>query len=156
MMTFPAFASDSRTRSSASSPLSAITVSVFRSGPVAFERKPVPRPVAVDQSWSMDFIGDGLSNGRRLRCLVIVDDYSRECLAIEVDTPMTGTGVASVLDRLADWRGLPSSITGHHDPEFEGRVLDAWASNGSAISHMLAESSKLGASSITPSGHTAH
>lgn len=92
-----------------------------------FERKPLPRPTAINMSWSMDFIADGLADGRRLRCLVIMDDYSRECLAIEVDTSITGTRVALVLDRLADYRGLPTSITVDHGPEFEGRVLDAWA-----------------------------
>jgi putative transposase len=54
-------------------------------------------------------------------------DYSRECLAIEVDTSITGTRVAAVLERLAEGRGLPASITVDHGPEFEGRVLDAWA-----------------------------
>ena len=59
--------------------------------------------------------------------LTIVDDCSRECLAIEVDTSITGTRVVAVLERLADLRGLPLSITVDHGPEFEGQVLDAWA-----------------------------
>jgi putative transposase len=75
----------------------------------------------------MDFIADGLADSRRIRCLVIVDDYSRECLVIEVDTSITGARVAAVLDRIADGRGLPTSITVDHGPEFEGQVLDAWA-----------------------------
>ena len=75
----------------------------------------------------MDFIADGLADGRRIRCLAVVDDYSRECLALEVDTSITGPRVAAVLQRLADYRGLPASITVDHGPEFEGRVLDAWA-----------------------------
>lgn len=96
-----------------------------RIGP--FERKPLPRPSAVNQSWSMDFVADGLRDGRKLRCLTIVDDYSRECLAIEVDTSINGKRVAAVLERLADLRGLPSSITVDHGPEFDGQVLDTWA-----------------------------
>lgn len=96
-----------------------------RIGP--FERKPLPSPTAVNRSWSMDFVSDGLSNGRKLRCLTIVDDYSRECPAIEVDTSINGRRVAAVLERLADVRGLPLSITVDHGPEFEGRVLDEWA-----------------------------
>jgi putative transposase len=75
----------------------------------------------------MDFVGDGLCGGRRLRVLAIVDDYSRECLALEVDTSITGKRVVAVLERLADLRGLPLSITVDHGPEFEGQVLDAWA-----------------------------
>ncbi len=96
-----------------------------RIGP--FERKPLPKPTQANVSWSMDFVSDGLANGRRLRCLNIVDDCTRECLALEVDTSITGTGVVNVLERLADTRGLPQSITVDHGPEFEGKVLDAWA-----------------------------
>jgi putative transposase len=92
-----------------------------------FERKPLPKPSAVNRSWSMDFIADGLVDGRKLRCLAIVDDYSRECLALEVDTSINGRRVAAVLERLGDLRGLPLSITVDHGPEFEGQVLDAWA-----------------------------
>ena len=57
----------------------------------------------------------------------MVDDYSRECLVLEVDTSITGKRVVAVLERLADLRGLPLSITVDHGPEFEGQVLDAWA-----------------------------
>ena len=92
-----------------------------------FERKPLPKPSAVNRSWSMDFVSDGLCDGRRLRVLAIVDDYSRECLVLEVDTSITGKRVVAVLERLADLRGLPLSITVDHGPEFEGQVLDAWA-----------------------------
>ena len=92
-----------------------------------FERKPLPKPTTVNRSWSMDFVADGLIDGRKLRCLAIVDDYSRECLALEVDTSINGRRVVAVLERLADLRGLPLSITVDHGPEFEGQVLDAWA-----------------------------
>lgn len=53
---------------------------------------------------------DGLSDGRRLGCLAIVDDFSRECLTPEVDTSLTGRRVAAVPDRLTDTRGSPESI----------------------------------------------
>jgi putative transposase len=96
-----------------------------RIGP--FERKPLPKPLAANLSWSMDFVSDGLVDGRRLRCLAIVDDCTRECVALEVDTSITGTRVKAVLERLADTRGLPRAITVDHGPEFEGQVLDAWA-----------------------------
>jgi len=96
-----------------------------RIGP--FERKPLPKPTAANISWSMDFVADGLIGGRRLRCLTIVDDCTRECLAIEVDTSITGLRVQAVLDRLADTRGLPKSITVDNGPEFYGQVLDQWA-----------------------------
>lgn len=78
----------------------------------------VVRPVATapNQSWSMDFVSDGLAYGRRFRCLNIVDDYTRECLAIEVDTSLPGLRVAQVLQRLAELRGLPKSITVDNGP----------------------------------------
>jgi putative transposase len=91
-----------------------------------FERKLLSRPQSVNCSWSMDFVADGLRGGRKLRCLTVVDDFSRECLAIEVDTSINGRRVTAVLDRLADLRGLPSSITVDNGPEFAGHVLDAW------------------------------
>jgi putative transposase len=61
------------------------------------ERKPLPKPPMANQSWSMDFVSDGLADGRRIRCLNIVDDCTRECLAIEVDTSLTGSRVKAVL-----------------------------------------------------------
>lgn len=91
------------------------------------ERKPLSKPLTANQSWSMDFVSDGLADGRRIRCLNIVDDCTRECLAIEVDTSLTGSRVKAVLQRLADTRGLPRSITVDHGPEFKSQVLDSWA-----------------------------
>ncbi len=70
---------------------------------------------------------DSLVNGRRFRALTIVDDHSRERVAIEVDFSLSGERVSRVLDRLAMTRGLPSTITVDHGPEFAGRALDAWA-----------------------------
>lgn len=96
-----------------------------RMGPV--ERHPLPKPVAANISWSMDFVSDGLADGRRVRCLTIVDDCTRECLAIEVDTSLTGKRVVAVLERLIEQRSAPQSITVDHGPEFEGQTLDAWA-----------------------------
>lgn len=91
------------------------------------ERTVRPPATGPNQSWSMDFVADGLAYGRRFRCLNIVDDYTRECLAIEVDTSLPGLRVAQVLQRLAEMRGLPRSITVDTGPEFAGRVLDTLA-----------------------------
>lgn len=71
------------------------------------ERLVMPAPSAPNQSWSMDYVADALIDGRKLRALTIVDDFTRECLAIEVDTSLPGTRVVAVLERLADLRGLP-------------------------------------------------
>lgn len=87
----------------------------------------LPQPQNVNQRWSMDFVHDRLEDGRRFRLLTIVDDYSRECPAIEVDTSLGGSRVTQVLERLAEIRGLPQAITVDNGPEFAGTVLDAWA-----------------------------
>jgi putative transposase len=84
-------------------------------------------PQRPNQRWSMDFVTDSIVTGRRFRALAIVDDYSRECPVIEVDTSLGGARVVSVLDRLAETRGLPSVITTDNGPEFTGRALDEWA-----------------------------
>ena len=80
-----------------------------------------------NQRWSMDFVSDSLASGRKIRVLTVVDDFTRECLALEVDTSLPGLRVARVLDQLAVLRGLPEEITVDNGPEFSGRVLDAWA-----------------------------
>ena len=60
--------------------------------------QPLPEPVTANQVWSVDFMTDALSSGRRFRTLNIVDDYTRECLAIEVDTSLGGMRVVRVLE----------------------------------------------------------
>jgi putative transposase len=75
----------------------------------------------------MDFVSDSIVTGRRFRALAIVDDYSRECPAIEVDTSLGGARVVGVLERLAEIRGLPEIITVDNGPEFAGKALDEWA-----------------------------
>lgn len=86
-----------------------------------------PAATRINERWSMDFMLDSLADGRRFRTLNIVDDFSRECLAIEVDTSLPGARVTRVLERLAATRGLPESIVVDNGPEFTGRVLDTWA-----------------------------
>ena len=75
----------------------------------------------------MDFVTDSTVTGRRFRALVIIDNYSRECPVIEVDTSLGGRRVVDVLERLAEARGLPEVITIDNGPEFAGKVLDEWA-----------------------------
>lgn len=90
-------------------------------------RVPMAAAARPNQRWSMDFVSDVLVGGRRIRALTIVDDYTRECPAIEVDTSINGVRVARVLDRLADLHGLPEMIRTDNGPEFAGQALDAWA-----------------------------
>jgi len=93
----------------------------------AAARVVMPAPAGPNEKWSMDFVTDSLVTGRRFRALSIVDDYSRECLAIEVDTSLGGARVIAVLDRLAETKGLPRTITMDNGPEFTSRCLDEWA-----------------------------
>lgn len=93
----------------------------------ATQRQPHALPTRPNQRWSMDFVSDGLGNGRRFRTLNVVDDFSRECLAIEADFSLPGARVVRVLDQLIEVRGKPEAIVIDNGPEFAGRALDAWA-----------------------------
>lgn len=87
----------------------------------------LPTPVQPNKRWSMDFVSDQLSDGRKFRSLTIVDDCSRESPAIEVGTSLPGKRVTRVLNRLAESRGLPDAIVVDNGPEFSGSALDSWA-----------------------------
>jgi putative transposase len=92
----------------------------------ALARVVMPSPQRTNEKWSMDFVTDSIVTGRRFRALAIVDDYSRECPAIEVDTSLGGRRVVGVLEKLAAIRGLPDVITIDNGPEFASRALDEW------------------------------
>jgi putative transposase len=86
----------------------------------------------------MDFLVDMLAGGRRLRLLPVIDVYSRECLAIEVDTSLTGQRVSRVLDQIREVRGgLPERIMVDNGPEFAGRELDRWAYENGVKLHFI-------------------
>ncbi len=81
-----------------------------------------------NQVWSLDFVSDCLSVGRRLKLLTVVDTYTRESLAIEVDTSIGGEHMARVLDRVIAARGAqPEEIVMDNGPEMTSRALDQWA-----------------------------
>ena len=77
--------------------------------------------------WSMDFVSDALFDGRRLRALTVVDAFTREALAIEVDQGIKGDQVVAVMTRLALIRGAPRTIRVDNGPEFVSKALDRWA-----------------------------
>jgi len=93
----------------------------------AVERQALGLPTRTNERWSMDFVSDGLGDGRKFRSLNIVDDYSRECVAAEVDTSIPGGRVVRVLERLGELRGLPEILVTDNGPEFAGQALDVWA-----------------------------
>jgi putative transposase len=94
---------------------------------VAITRVPLPKPTRRTERWSMDFVSDALFDGRSFRCFTLVDDFTRECPAIEVAHSLPAWRVLHVLDRVAAERGLPTSIVCDNGPEFAGKALDRWA-----------------------------
>jgi len=95
-------------------------------------RSQVPRPVReplgrVNERWSLDFVSDTLANGRTFRCLRVVDEFSRECLAIHVAHSIQAVRVIEVLERLRAARGLPEVVITDNGSEFTSRAFDAWA-----------------------------
>lgn len=94
---------------------------------MAAHRQNRPAAGAINENWSMDFVSDALFNGRRIRALTVVDDFSRESLAIEVGQSITGEQVVAVMNRLTAVRGVPQRIRVDNGPEFVSRALDQWA-----------------------------
>lgn len=91
-------------------------------------RLPRVVPIAADIQWSMDFMRDTLASGRVFRTFNVIDDATRECPAIEVDTSISGRRVARVLDRIARKRGAyPNRLVLDNGPECTSKALDQWA-----------------------------
>jgi len=89
---------------------------------------PASRP---NQRWSMDFVAQRLADGRWIRVLTVVDQYTRECLTLHADTALRGEKVATALDKVVASRGTPKSITVDNGTEFASKAMDLWAySNG--------------------------
>ena len=76
-----------------------------------------------NERWSLDFVHDALESGRRIRTLNIIDDFTRECLAIEVDTSLSGVRVTRVLDQIAFTRGYPTTIVMDNGTELTGIAM---------------------------------
>jgi putative transposase len=103
----------------------------------AVERQALAIPTGRNERWSMDFVSDALTDGRKFRSLNIVDDFNRECLAAEVDTSITGARVVRVLERLRERRGVPDALVTDNGPEFAGRALDVWAYEHGVRRHFI-------------------
>lgn len=90
-----------------------------------------------NERWSMDFVSDVVASGRRIRALTIVDECTRESLAIEVDTSLPGERVVRVLERIAARRGCPTEIITDNGPEFTGLAVDRWAHTNGVKLHFI-------------------
>ena len=86
-------------------------------------RSPMPLPLGPNQRWSLDFVHDQMTDGRRLRILAVVDDYSRECLALVADTSISGIRVARELDSIVAVRGRPGGIVSDNGTELTSTAI---------------------------------
>jgi putative transposase len=109
---------------------------VYREAGLAIRRKrrkhcwragqPLGERTAANQEWALDFVHDAVECGRTIRVLSVVDAYTRECLALEVDTSFASRRVTRVLDEIVSERGLPQTIRCDNGPELTSRHFLAW------------------------------
>lgn len=90
-------------------------------------RAPIALPSAVNERWSLDFVHDQMVDGRRFRILAVVDDCTRECLALIADTSIPGLRVARELDRIVARRAKPATIVSDNGTELTSNAMLRWA-----------------------------
>lgn len=93
----------------------------------AIEREPLALPTRPNEVWSMDFVMDRLDDGRRLKVLTIVDDFTKESVGIALDHGMSSHYLVRILEGIVRFRGRPGAIRTDQGPEFTARALDQWA-----------------------------
>ncbi len=101
-------------------------------------RAPMVIPQDLNLRWSLDFVTDALVSGRRFRILTVVDDFSRECLGLVVDTSLTGLRVARELDRIIETRGCPRMIVSDNGTELTSNAILGWQQEHSVEWHYIA------------------
>lgn len=101
-------------------------------------RAPMAIPQGPNQRWSLDFVADAFSDGRRFRILTVVDDFTRECLALVADTSLSGARVARELDGLLARRGRPLMIVSDNGTEFTSMAMLRWSQDHRVEWHYIA------------------
>src|SRR5436190_17842685 len=101
-------------------------------------RAPIPVPLRPNERWSLDFVSDQLTCGRRFRILAIFDDCTRECLAAVADTSLSGRRVARELDLLIGGRGRPRTIVSDNGTELTSNAILGWADQTKIGWHYIA------------------
>jgi putative transposase len=101
-------------------------------------RAPMLVPMTSNERWSLDFVSDQLTCGRRFRILTIVDDCTRECLALVADTSLSGIRVSRELDRLVMERGKPRMVVSDNGSELTSNAILAWADQSRVAWHYIA------------------
>jgi putative transposase len=97
----------------------------------------VPPVTQPNERWSLDFVHDRLSTGRKFRCLTIVDDFTRECIAIEVDFSFPSRRVITTFDRIAQRRPLPTTLKSDNGTEFTSEIMLKWSAERSVDLHFI-------------------
>jgi len=93
----------------------------------------------VNQRWSLDFMSDSLSSGRRFRVLAVVDDFTRECLSLVVHTSLSGLRVGRELDGIAELRDCcPAMIVSDNGTELTSHAILRWREERSVLWHYIA------------------
>jgi len=93
----------------------------------AAHRMERPELSTINECWSMDFVADSLFHGNRIRALTVVDNFSRECLAITGDQTLRGDDVVATMEHIKSIRGAPKRIQVDNGSEFISKALDLWA-----------------------------
>ena len=97
-------------------------------------KEPLLQPIFPNVTWSMDFVHDGLMQGRKFRSFNVIDDYNREALNLTIDTSISSKRVIRELDKLIAWRGKPDNLRVDNGPEFIATALTDWCQeNGIAL-----------------------
>ncbi|MBY5444493.1 IS3 family transposase [Rhizobium leguminosarum] len=101
-------------------------------------RAPMLVPMVANDRWSLDFVSDQFTDGRRLRILTVVDDCTRECLALVADTSLSGLRVARELDQIIKERGKPRMIVSDNGSEFSSNAILQWTDRTKVDWHYIA------------------
>jgi putative transposase len=101
-------------------------------------RAPMVVPTGPNDQWSLDFVSDQLTSGRRFRILTVYDACTRECLATVADTSLTGGRVARELHQLMAWRGKPKMIVSDNGTELTSNAILSWAHQAEVEWHYIA------------------
>ena len=94
-------------------------------------------PGGRNERWSLDFVSDAVADGRRFRILAIVDDFTRECLALVADTSLSGARVARELDAVIAARGQPKTVLSDNGPEFTALAMLRWQQETNVAWHYI-------------------
>ena len=101
-------------------------------------RRPIELPLAANQRWSLDFVSDQMTDGRRFRILTVIDNCTRECLALVADTLLSGRRVARELDAIIGQRGRPDMIVSDNGTEYTSNAILGWADETGVDWHYIA------------------